>query len=82
MILSVLYSKLLLNTRKTRHQSKELKLNALIHGVNAAGLLGFNPVEIRMNPLSHNLAGVTLPHDQCGAHLIVNGVTANAELET
>ena len=42
---------------------KELKLDVLLHGVNAAGLSDFNPVERYMAPLSHDLAGIILPHD-------------------
>ena len=42
---------------------KELNLDALLRGVNAAGLSAFNPVERRMAPLSHDLAGIILPHD-------------------
>jgi hypothetical protein len=36
---------------------KKLGLDALIHGVNAAGLSAFNPGERRMAPLSHDLSG-------------------------
>ena len=42
---------------------KMLNLDALIHGVNAAGLSAFNHVECRMAPLSHDLTGIILPHD-------------------
>ena len=42
---------------------KDLKLDVLLHGVNASGLLAFNPVERRMAPLSHDLEGIILPHD-------------------
>ena len=42
---------------------KEQNLDVLIHGVNAAGLSAFNPVERRMAPLSHDLSGIILPHD-------------------
>ena len=48
---------------------KEFELDALVHGVNAAGLSAFNPVERRMAPLSHDLAGIILPHDHYGNHL-------------
>uniref|UniRef100_A0A0K2V6P6 Putative LOC100207504 [Hydra vulgaris] n=1 Tax=Lepeophtheirus salmonis TaxID=72036 RepID=A0A0K2V6P6_LEPSM len=41
---------------------KELKLDALIHGVNAAGLSAFNQVERGMSKLSHNLSGIILTH--------------------
>ena len=60
---------------------KELELDALIHGVNAAGLSAFNPVERRMAPLSHDLAGIVLPHDHYGSHLRADGSTADTELE-
>ena len=42
---------------------KELKLDVLLHGVNAAGLSDLNLVERCMAPLSHDLAGIILPHD-------------------
>ena len=48
---------------------KELKLDVLLHGINAAGLLAFNPVERHMAPLSHDMAGVILQHDSYGNHL-------------
>ena len=48
---------------------KELKLNILLHGVNAAGFSAFNPVERHVAPLSHDLAGIILPHDSYGNHL-------------
>ena len=48
---------------------KTHNLDALIHGVNAAGLSAFEPVERRMAPLSHDLAGLILPHDSFGDHL-------------
>ena len=34
---------------------KHLKLDVFLHGVNAAGLSAFNPVERRMSPLAHEL---------------------------
>ena len=58
-----------------------LKLVALVHVVNAAGLYAFNPVERRMAPLSHDIAGVILPHDSYGNHLDSNGKTTCIELE-
>ena len=60
---------------------KMLNLDALIHGVNAAGLSAFNPVERRMAPLSHDLAGIILPHDSFGNHLDSSGKTINEDLE-
>ena len=58
-----------------------LELDVLLHGVNAAGLSAFNPVERRMAPLSHDLAGIILPHDHFGNHLDSSGKTINQELE-
>ena len=60
---------------------KELELDALLHGVNAAGLSAFNPVERRMAPLSHDLAGIVLPHNHYGTHLDSEGKTTDIELE-
>ena len=60
---------------------KEFELDALVHGVNAAGLSAFNPVERRMAPLSHDLAGIILPHDHYGNHLNSDRTTADVELE-
>ena len=42
---------------------QELELYVLLHAVNAADLSAFNATERRMSPLSHDLAGVILPHD-------------------
>ncbi|XP_047144174.1 uncharacterized protein LOC124817793 [Hydra vulgaris] len=58
-----------------------LNLDALLHGVNAAGLSAFNPVERRMAPLSRDLAGIVLPHDFFGNHLDSSGKTIDYELE-
>ena len=58
-----------------------LNLDVLLHGVNAAGLSAFNPVERRMAPLSHDLAGLVLPHDHYGSHLDSCGKTIGIELE-
>lgn len=58
-----------------------LDLDVLLHGVNAAGLSAFNPVERRMAPLSHDLAGIILPHDSFGHHLDSSGKTIDQELE-
>ncbi|XP_065673667.1 uncharacterized protein LOC136090726 [Hydra vulgaris] len=58
-----------------------LNLDALLHGVNAAGLSVFNPVERRMVPLSHDLAGIILPHDYFGNHLDSSGKTIDQKME-
>lgn len=63
------------------HLFRFLKLDAFVHVVNAAGLSAFNPVERRMAPLSHDVAGIILPHDTYGTHLDKNGYTTNIELE-
>ena len=60
---------------------KQLNLDVLLHGVNASGLSAFNPIERRMAPLSHDLAGIILPHDTFGDHLDGNGKTIDIELE-
>ena len=53
----------------------------MIHGVNAAGLSAFNPVERRMAPLSRDHSGIILPHETYGSHLNNNGKTIDFELE-
>ena len=60
---------------------KELKLDVPLHGVNAAGLSAFNPVERRMAPLSYELMGIILPYDSYGNYLDESGKTINVELE-
>ena len=60
---------------------KELKLDVLLHGVNAAGLSALNPVERCMAALSHDLVGIILPHDNYDNHLDESGKTINVELE-
>ena len=60
---------------------KHLKLDVFLHGANAAGLSAFNPVERRMSLLSHDIAGVVLPHENFGCHLDSQGNTIDVELE-
>lgn len=60
---------------------KSLKLDVLLHGVNASGLSAFNPVERRMAPLSHDLTGIILPHDSFGSHLDSTWKTKDLDLE-
>jgi len=45
------------------------------------GQSAYNIVERRMAPLSHDLAGIILPHDYFGSHLSESGVTINIDLE-
>ena len=58
---------------------KHLKLDAFYLGVNA--LSAFNLVERKMSPLSHDIAGVILPHENFGSHLDSQGNTIDVELE-
>ena len=60
---------------------EHLKLDVFLHGVNAARLSPFNPVERRMSPLSHDIAGVVLPHENFSRHLNSQGNTIDVELE-
>jgi len=60
---------------------KVLDLDAFVHGVNAAGLSAFNPVERRMASLLHDLAGIILPHNSFGNHLDSSGNTIDGDLE-
>ena len=48
---------------------------------NAPGRSAYNRVERRMAPLSHDLAGVILPHDKFGSHLDSRGNTVDCDLE-
>lgn len=45
------------------------------------GQSAYNIVERRMAPLSHDLAGLILPHDFFGSHLNESGGTINIDLE-
>jgi len=45
------------------------------------GQSAYNIVERRMAPLSHDLAGLILPHDHFGSHLNDSGGTINIDLE-
>lgn len=60
---------------------KKYNLDVLILVNQAPGQSMFNVVERRLSPLSHDLAGLILPHDYFGTHLNEAGVTEHAELE-
>ncbi|CAF4945677.1 unnamed protein product [Rotaria sp. Silwood1] len=60
---------------------KKYNLDALFILTHAPGQSAYNIVERRMAPLSHDLAGLILPHDYFGSHLNESGVTVNLELE-
>lgn len=56
-------------------------LDAFFLATNAPGRSAFNRVERRMAPLSHDLAGLVLPHNHFGNHLDNSGNTIDVELE-
>ena len=58
-----------------------MNFDVLIHVTNASGLSAFNPVEQRMAPFSHDLAGVLIPWDFFGSHLDNAGNTIDPDLE-
>ena len=60
---------------------KHHDLDVLITLCHAPGNSAFNPVERRMAPLSRDLAGVVLPHENFGSHLNSAGKTIDEELE-
>ncbi|CAF3364415.1 unnamed protein product [Rotaria socialis] len=60
---------------------RKYNLDALFVLTHAPGQSAYNVVERRMAPLSHDLAGLILPHDHFGTHLNDSGVTVNSELE-
>ncbi|KAF6018422.1 hypothetical protein EB796_023278 [Bugula neritina] len=63
------------------HHFKNHNLDAVFCVTNAPGRSAFNPVERRMAPLSHDLAGLILPHDHYGSHLNAAGKTIDPDLE-
>jgi hypothetical protein len=60
---------------------KKYNLDSLIITNQAPGQALFNVVERRLSPMSHDLAGLILPHDHFGTHLNDTGSTEHAELE-
>ncbi|CAF1083211.1 unnamed protein product, partial [Didymodactylos carnosus] len=60
---------------------RRYNLDALFILTHAPGQSAYNVVERRMAPLSHDLAGLILPHDHFGTHLNDSGITINTELE-
>ncbi|CAF0879390.1 unnamed protein product [Adineta steineri] len=60
---------------------RKYNLDALFVLTHAPGQSAYNVVERRMAPLSHDLAGLILPHDHFGTHLNDSGVTVNPDLE-
>ncbi|CAF1599177.1 unnamed protein product [Rotaria sp. Silwood1] len=62
-------------------QFKKYNLDALFIINQAPGQALFNIIERRLSPMSHDLAGLILPHDHFGTHLNDGGLTEHAELE-
>jgi len=60
---------------------KKHNLDALVIVNQAPEQTLFNVVERRLAPMSHDLAGLILPHDHFGTHLNDVGLTEHAELE-
>ena len=60
---------------------KRYNLDVLVMINQAPGQNLFNVIERRLSPLSHDLAGLILPHDHFGTHLSDSGHTENALLE-
>ncbi|KAJ8940658.1 hypothetical protein NQ314_010633 [Rhamnusium bicolor] len=60
---------------------RDFNLDALFVVTNAPGRSAYNRVERRMAPLSHELAGLILPHEHYGSHLDSYGKTVDKDLE-
>ena len=71
---------LFLHMRKCFYYNIKKFLNTYIFFL-SPGQSAYNIVEHRMAPLSHDLAGLILPHDYYGSHLNDWSVTINLELE-
>lgn len=63
------------------HHFIKRDLDALFICTNAPGRSCFNRVERRMAPLSRDLCGLVLPHDEFGNHLNNQNETIDVELE-
>ena len=63
------------------HHFLQYNFDAVFIATNAPGRSAFNRVERKMAPLSKDLAGLILPHDQYGSHLNEKGITIDSELE-
>lgn len=63
------------------HHFLQNNLDALFIATNAPGRSAFNSVERKMAPLSRELSGLIIPHDQFGSHLNNQGKTIDTELE-
>lgn len=63
------------------HHFVKRDLDGLFIATNAPGRSAFNRVERRMAPLSRDLCGLILPHDEYGNHLNSKNETIDIELE-
>ena len=59
------------------HHFLQNDLDALFIATNAPGRSAFNRVERKMAPLSRELLGLIIPHDNFGSHLDDQGKTIN-----
>ena len=67
--------------RVTIHHFLQYNFDALFIATNALGRSAFNRVGRKMGPLSKELIGLILPHDQYGSHLNERGITIDDDLE-
>ena len=51
------------------HHFKKHNLDASFIMTNAPGHSAYNPIELRMAPISHDVTGLVLRHDYYGSHL-------------
>lgn len=63
------------------HHFVRNNLDAIFLVSNAPARSAFNRVERRMVPLSKELSGIILPHDEFGSHLDSSGKTIDIDLE-
>lgn len=63
------------------HHFVKRDLDGLFIATNAPGRSAYNRVERRMAPLSRDLCGLILPHDEFGNHLNNRNETIDVELE-
>jgi hypothetical protein len=52
---------------------RRYNLDAIFFTCHAPGQSAYNAIERRMAPLSHDIAGLILPHDHYGSHLDSRG---------
>ena len=72
---------LFLHMRKFNIKKKHSNITFVFGFFLRPGQSAYNIVERRMAPLSHDLAGLILPHDHFGSHLNDSGIRINVDLE-